>query len=137
MVGISGGGWTTTLASAVDDRIQKSFSVAGSYPIHIRSSAQKEWGDYEQTEPEIYQTVNYLDLYILDSYGENREHLQIINQYDTCCFSGTKSELYKDVVKNKVVELGAGKFDLFLDDTHREHAISDAGMNRILDRLIN
>ena len=37
MVGISGGGWTATLAAAIDTRILKSFPVAGSYPIYLRS----------------------------------------------------------------------------------------------------
>ena len=36
MIGISGGGWTTTLTAAVDTRIKFSFPVAGSYPMYIR-----------------------------------------------------------------------------------------------------
>jgi hypothetical protein len=135
MLGISGGGWTTNMASAIDERVQKSFSIAGSYPIHLRSSEKDEWGDYEQTEAKIYQTASYLDLYILGSYGKHREQLQILNQYDPCCFAGTKSNTYKDIVKQRVTSLGAGQYDVFLDTTHRRHAISDASMNRILDRL--
>jgi hypothetical protein len=98
MVGLSGGGWTTTLAAAIDTRIDKSFPVAGSYPIYLRSNSSRDWGrgDYEQTVPEIYNTVNYLELYILGSHGANRKQLQIINQYDSCCFAGTKWETYKD-----------------------------------------
>jgi hypothetical protein len=135
MVGISGGGWTTTLAAAIDTRIEKSFPVAGSYPIYLRSNSQRDWGDYEQTVPEIYRTVNYLELYILGSYGLHRKQLQIINQYDACCFAGTKSETYKDIVRERVLELGTGEFELFLDATHREHLISKAAMSRILDEL--
>ena len=37
MIGISGGGWTTVIYSAIDDRISNSFSVAGSYPLFLRS----------------------------------------------------------------------------------------------------
>jgi hypothetical protein len=135
MVGISGGGWATILAPAVDERIQKSFSVAGSYPLHLRLPLAPEWGDYEQNEPEIYQAVNYLDLYILGSYGTNRELLQIFNEYDSCCFSGTRSNKYKNIVKDRVNKLGSGKFDIFIDNTHMKHAISDAAMKRILDEL--
>ncbi|MFH1744058.1 MAG: hypothetical protein ABIH23_34070, partial [bacterium] len=69
MVGISGGGWTTTLAAAVDTRIQMSFPVAGTYPIYLRSESGRDWGDWEQTEPEFYTTANYLELYILGAYG--------------------------------------------------------------------
>jgi len=135
MVGISGGGWTTTLAAAIDTRIEKSFPVAGSYPIYLRSNSPRDWGDYEQTVPEMHRTANDLELYILGSYGPNRKQLQIIDQYDACCFAGTKWETYKDIVIERVDKLGTGKFDLFLDTTHRGHFISEAAMNRILDEL--
>jgi hypothetical protein len=134
MVGISGGGWTTTLAAAIDTRIEKSFPVAGSYPIYLRSNSQRDWGDYEQTVPEIYRTVNYLELYILASSGPNRKQLQVINQFDSCCFAGTKWETYKYLVIERVRE-GTGEFELFLDATHREHLISEFAMSRILKEL--
>jgi cephalosporin-C deacetylase-like acetyl esterase len=44
MTGISGGGWTTQLYSALDDRIKYSFPVAGSYPFFLRSKPDKSWG---------------------------------------------------------------------------------------------
>jgi hypothetical protein len=139
MVGLSGGGWTTTLAAAIDTRIDKSFRVAGSYPIYLRSNSSRDWGrgDYEQTVPEIYNTANYLELYILGSHGANRKQLQIINQYDSCCFAGTKWETYKDIVRKVVRELKAGEFDLFMDTTHMEHVVSDAAISRILAELEN
>ena len=40
MMGISGGGWTTVLYSAIDDRISQSYSVAGTYPIFMRSDSK-------------------------------------------------------------------------------------------------
>lgn len=135
MVGISGGGWTTTLAAAVDTRIAKSFPVAGSYPIYLRSNSPRDWGDYEQTAPELYNTVNYLELYVLGSSGNHRKQLQIINQFDRCCFAGTKWDTYKDTVTSLVHQLGAGEFDLFLDDSHQEHLISDMAMSRILNEI--
>lgn len=135
MVGISGGGWTTTLAAAVDTRIEKSFPVAGSYPIYLRSNSQRDWGDYEQTVPEIYTVVNYLELYILGSYGTGRKQVQVINQYDSCCFAGTKWETYKDIVIARVQSLEAGEFDLFVDDSHYQHTISSLAMNYILDEI--
>jgi hypothetical protein len=36
MLGLSGGGWSTTLASAVDDRIRVSFPTAGSVPFALK-----------------------------------------------------------------------------------------------------
>lgn len=135
MVGISGGGWATTIAAAIDTRIEKSFPVAGSYPIYLRSNSERDWGDYEQINPEIYNTVNYLELYILGSYGVNRKQLQIINQYDPCCYAGTKWETYKDIVRARVQDLGVGEFDLLSDDSQNQHLISKEAMKRILDEL--
>jgi hypothetical protein len=79
--------------------------------------------------------VNYLELYILGSYGANRKQLQIINQYDPDCFAGTKWETYKDVVRARVYRLGSGEFDLFMDDSHRKHVISEAAMSQILKAI--
>ena len=44
MLGISGGGWTTVLFSAIDDRISQNYSVAGSFPMFMRSDS-KNIGD--------------------------------------------------------------------------------------------
>ena len=137
MVGISGGGWTTTLAAAIDPRIKKSFPVAGSYPIYLRSNSKRDWGDYEQTAPEIYSAVNYLELYVLGAHGLGRKQLQIINQFDACCFAGLKWETYVEVVRSRAFNLGAGEFDLFLDDSHQEHMISPIAMKRIIAELDN
>ena len=58
MAGLSGGGWSTTLAPAVDKRIRGSFPIAGSVPCAMRNPTgrvpgQKWTGDddedYEQS----------------------------------------------------------------------------------------
>ena len=135
MVGISGGGWTTTLTAAVDARIRSSFPVAGSYPIFLRSNSKRDWGDYEQSIPELYRIANYPELYILGASGTNRKQLQILNQFDSCCFAGIKWETYKDIIITRVQNLGAGEFDLYLDDSHDQHMISDPVMSVILAEL--
>lgn len=135
MVGISGGGWTTTLAAAVDTRIDYSFPVAGSYPIYLRSDSQRDWGDYEQHVPELYKAVNYLELYVLGSHGKNRKQIQIINKYDPCCFAGVKWQTYKDIVSTRLIQIGSGEYDLFLDDSHHEHSISDLAMSKIFREI--
>ena len=105
MVGISGGGWTTTLIAALDDRIDNSFSVAGSYPMFLRSDP-KNFGDYEQHHLELYQLANYLDLYVMASYGENRKFVQIFNKSDPCCFDGDAFLEYEKQVQQTVYGLG-------------------------------
>lgn len=135
MLGISGGGWTTTLTAAVDTRIKTSFPVAGSYPIYLRSGEPRDWGDYEQTEPAILNTANYLELYVLGSEGQNRKQVQVVNLYDSCCFGGLGWKTYQDIVKRSVDQLGAGEFSVFLDETHKEHKLSDSALEQVLKSL--
>ena len=103
MVGLSGGGWTTHLYAAIDTRITASFPVAGSLPLYLHEGACGEDGDYEQGKPAhliklspmvsffYEQVASYLDLYILASYGLGRTQIQILNQFDSCCFWGIES----------------------------------------------
>lgn len=135
MIGISGGGWTTTLAAAVDFRIDNSFPVAGSYPVFLRSESARDWGDWEQTIPELLEQANFLEMYILGAYGKGRKQLQIINKYDPCCFAGFKWKAYKDKVMARLQSLGQGEWNLLLDSNNREHKISDFALDRILDEI--
>jgi pimeloyl-ACP methyl ester carboxylesterase len=97
MVGLSGGGWTTTVYAALDPQIILSFPVAGSLPFDVRGSS-----DYHAEEqwPDFYALAGYKDLYILGSYGAAlaspgafgspplwRRQTQILNQHDDCCFT--------------------------------------------------
>ena len=123
MIGLSGGGWTTVVYSAIDERISNSFSVGGSMPFYLRVDS-RDMGDYEQTNIELYQNVNYLELYVLGAYGDGRKHVQIFNKNDPCCFSGNGYETYEFVIKDKMLQLGEGNFQIFIDDTHNEHKIS-------------
>ena len=136
MVGISGGGWTVTLYSAVDDRISKTYSIAGSLPIYLRSINENR-GDYEQWLPELYQIANYLDLYVMSSYGEDRKFIQIFNKYDSCCFSGELYKTYENEIKKSIFTLKNGNFDIFLDDTHKTHKISDYALEIIIQSMLN
>lgn len=135
MIGISGGGWTTTLAAAIDTRIKKSFPVAGSYPLFLASNAPRDWGDFEQTVPELYQLINHLELYVLGAHGNGRRQLQIINQHDPCCYGGTKWKTYDQIVANRVQALSSGEFSVFLDEKNTRHTISKLAIKRILDEI--
>ena len=137
MTGISGGGWTTVLYSALDLRIEKSYPVAGSVPLYLRFNNLKNMGDYEQMLPELYSISGYLDLYIMASYGENREQLQIFNKYDPCCFSGIGYTTYENEIIKSISELGTGKFHVFLDTNNEKHSISDESLTLILKNIVN
>jgi len=134
MIGLSGGGWTTVVYSAIDERISNSFSVGGSTPFYLRTDS-RDMGDYEQTNIELYQDVNYLELYILGAYGDGRKHIQIFNKNDSCCFSGNGYETYEFVIKDKMLQLGKGNFQILIDDTHNEHKISDHTLNLVNENI--
>ena len=134
MIGLSGGGWTTVVYSAIDERISDSFSVAGSMPFYLRVDSI-DMGDYEQTNIGLYKNVNYLELYVLGAYGDGRQHVQIFNKNDPCCFSGNGYETYEFIIKDKMSQLGKGNFQIFIDDTHNEHKISDHILKLIYEEI--
>ena len=92
-------------------------------------------GDYEQLVPNFYNIANYLELYVMSSYGHNREFIQVFNKYDPCCFSGTLFENYEKEVYDIVSKLNSGNFEIILDDTHRKHEISEFALNSILKKI--
>ena len=130
IVGLSGGGWIGLVYSAIDDRISDSFSIASSLPFYLRVDT-RDIGDYEQTNVNLYKITNYLELYVLAGYGDDRKHIQIFNKNDPCCYSGIGYESYEFFIKDKLVELGKGSFQILIDDTHNEHKISDTMLEYI------
>ena len=135
MVGISGGGWTTTIYSAIDGRINNSVSIADSLPHYLRYF--EDLGDAEQYEHlGIYRITDFLKLYILDSVGNDRKHLQILNQFDSCCFKSDRREIeYEFTIKKRVDHIGNGFFDVIIDNSHHEHKISQFALSEI-DKLL-
>ena len=134
IIGLSGGGWTAVVYSAIDDRITDSFSIAGSIPFYLRVD-ERDIGDYEQTNVDLYKIANYLELYVLSGYGNDRKHIQIFNKNDPCCFSGYGYETYEYFIDNKLAQLGKGSFQIFLDDTHNQHKISNTALEHIAKNI--
>ena len=137
MVGISGGGWTTVLYSAIDQRVSQSYSVAGSYPLHLRYEA-KNLGDYEQSNPNIYRISNYLELYTMSSFGNDRKLVQLFIYNDPCCFQAELYEKfpYGNTIQDRLEILGdEGKFSVFLDNSTNQHEISEHTLSLILDEM--
>ena len=135
MMGISGGGWVTGVYSALDTRIEKSFPVAGTTPIFLRLNNPTNFGDYEQRVPNFYSIANYLEQYVMSSYGKDREQLQIFNNHDPCCFSGNSSLVYEDKIQNILSLLGDGKFSIHIDENNYQHSISQDSLELILEKL--
>lgn len=132
MLGLSGGGWVTTVYAAIDPRIRRSYPVAGSLPLYLRSHVPRDWGDYEQNHVGLLRIANYLELYVLGALGGERRQLQVLNKFDSCCLPGVSYQLYEDVVRSAVTRLGPGRFDVYSDSSHYGHKISARALAAIL-----
>lgn len=147
MTGLSGGGWTTVVYAAIDPTIQLSFPVAGSLPLYMRRMLG---GDFEQVHPPFYRLAGYPDLYVMGSYGFGRRQIQVFNRYDSCCFGEAQHNWlvvgdswegalrkYEARVQGTLHSLGAGSFDVKIDDSATHHQISDATIADVILRELS
>lgn len=147
MVGLSGGGWTTNLLTAIDDRIKYSFSVAGSMPLYYRYGGSM--GDVEQYLPDLYRHIaGYPDLYILGAYGKGRKQVQILNRNDDCCFGQKQHNPERDYdldlktfeqsVRERLILLEAkDHYYLVIDEDAPSHQISGYALENVILKELN
>jgi dienelactone hydrolase len=128
-VGFSGGGWAVTVWSAFDPRIRLSYPVAGNYPLYLRK--YRNWSTWQEHYPPMIAAANYLDMYVMAAAGDGRRQMQVLNQYDACCYSGLDWQTYEKAVRAATAGLGDG-WDIFVDDSHADHRISTPALDRIL-----
>lgn len=147
MIGLSGGGWATTVYAAIDPEIKLSFSVAGTLPLYLRHAIYI--GDQEQHLPSFYKIAGYPDLYILSAYGVERKHFQILNRHDDCCFGENQHDStqagmsfddaihdYEARVQASLHNLNSGFFRVYIDEVAPRHMISSNTLvNLILPAL--
>jgi pimeloyl-ACP methyl ester carboxylesterase len=133
LIGISGGGAVGTLYAALDERIKRTYAVAGVAPAFVRFAILETYqGDYEQTHPGLAKNVTDLDMYVLAAYGKSRQYVQIYNQYDPCCFAGVAFRSYSTEVSERVRQLGHGSYDAWLDEKNLKHSLSKEMLLRVL-----
>jgi hypothetical protein len=133
MVGLSGGGWTTTVVAALDARITASYPVAGSVPMAMHFDRyKKNWGDWEQVVPEMYRIASYEDLYIMGSL--KRSQIQVLNEFDICCFNEPRYVLYEPAIQDVLKSVG-GEFDVFWAKGDILHWACPSAVDRILDDM--
>ncbi|MDP6524082.1 MAG: hypothetical protein QGH15_07655 [Kiritimatiellia bacterium] len=147
MIGLSGGGWTTHMAAALDMRIRLSVPVAGSYPLYLRNKDKGSVGDLEQFFGPMYNediapdgsgggVATWLEVYALGGHGKGRRQIMVTARYDSCCFRGLPEETvdtFKDIVARTVQKLGHGKWEHVLDTTHRSHQISPWILTNVIE----
>lgn len=136
MTGISGGGWTTTLAAALDTRIEASFPIAGSLPIAVHFATHAAFSDYEQFEPSLLSIATYADMYVMATAGSTgaagRRQMQFLNYRDACCFAGDHRAAYEAVVANAAERLG-GAFSVNVDMENTQHSLSANALALLLE----
>jgi hypothetical protein len=143
MIGLSGGGWTTTVYAAIDPSIRCSFPVAGTIPLYLRTGGSV--GDREQYEPTFYGIAGYPDLYVLGSHGRGRKQVQILVRRDDCCFGEAQHDVkssgsnytdamraYETRVRDALRQTGHGSFRLEIDETAPSHMISHHAIDNMI-----
>ena len=138
MIGKNEGGWTTVVVSALDDRIKQSYAIGGTFPLWM-SSNSNDFGGYEHNLPSFYQIANYLELYIMSAYGNERSLTLFYNEYDSCCFRGDLYQKYPfgDIVISHLQSLGSGKFNVLIDNDQTKNIVSDNTIETIHKSLSN
>lgn len=143
MVGLSGGGWTTTLYAALDPRVRVSIPVAGSLPLYM---LHDQYGlDPEQSLESFYRIAGYPDLYLLGSYGAGRKQIQVLNLHDDICFGEKQHRFdlvgepfiaavqnYEKRVKSTLRRIGAGSFRVYIDRKAKRHLISENVIENVI-----
>jgi hypothetical protein len=135
MIGLSGGGWTTTVYPAIDTRITRSYPTAGSWPHFCRFPNLP--GDWEQGKAgaslqAFYSIASFLDMYAMAAVGPRRGQLQILNRFDEAGIRGVGARSYAPVVRHRVALIGQGTWDLLEDATESTHQISPYALDVIL-----
>lgn len=123
MAGLSGGGWTVSVAAAVDTRIARSAHVAGSLPLYMTNfgSGVRDW---EQWLPGVWPTMDYQDLYVMACDG-GRKQTQILNSNDPSDAAYTTYQLYTPyVIPVTAAALGAGGTWAMYVSTSSQHTIT-------------
>lgn len=133
-VGFSGGGWAMTVYAAMDPRIRLSYPVAGSYPVYLRK--YRNWSTWQETYPPMLAAANYLDMYVLGASGPGRRQVQVLNQFDGCCYSGVDWQTYAGSVREAAARLGAG-WDVYVDASHADHRFSMRAVDHVLADIRN
>ena len=155
MLGLSGGGWTTNLAAAIDMRIKLSLPVTGGVPMYLRAESYNH--DLEQyvaqfygsSQPPVTGVAGYLDLYLLGSRGPGRRQIQILNRRDNCCFGEGQHQAsvlgvgYEAALRtyearlNTFAPLVKGSFEVVIDEVAAYHTISDYAINAVILPTLN
>jgi hypothetical protein len=126
---------------------QQSIPVASPMPRYLKSG-----GDAEQFYDPLFREIDtggtphadtadgvasWLEIFALGGYGAGRRQIQLLNLYDSCCFSGDGFLTYKDFVSDQVDSLGTGNWDFVSDTSHSQHLISSWAIEHVISPALD
>ncbi len=141
MIGLSGGGWTTSMAAALDTRIKLSVPVAGSAPLYVRNVISTG-GDEEQFYTPLYDeriasdgsgggVATWLEIYALGGYGEGRRQIMVTIPGEPAGVFPTKwvtnrigGGVIRDILADVMADLRRGRWEYAYDMSANIHQIS-------------
>lgn len=130
MLGLSGGGWVTTLAAAKDDRIEKAYSVAGIVPHWLAENAPAVNGDPGDWEQRIKRKWHsYASVYDLFAAActPSRRFVWMLNNNDPTLGKYTAASATFDRIETYVKNLVASEGDFDMEVyTNSNHSINNA-----------
>jgi hypothetical protein len=130
-VGISGGGWTTTMQAALEPRITRSYAIAGSVPLSYRFPDPE--GDWEQYNV----PADYLDLYAMSVAEAGRRSFLFYNGQDGCCFKFDEVEPWAKALRERIATSFPSTLSIMVDSISKDHAVTDGMTQVILNDLAN
>jgi hypothetical protein len=104
MMGLSGGGWTTTVTAAADERIGNAISVAGTLPFFARQQT-KDLSDAEQYDGRFYSRFGWPMLYEIAVAPNGRNLTLLFNLDDPCCFDEASAGLLAEFAKESAYRI--------------------------------
>ena len=131
MIGLSGGGWTTLVSSAIDKNINYSFIVSGPKPLMFKNPY--DYDCYEISHKSFTALVNYFDLYIMSSLGSKNALIEIININEKNNFSHS---LYEKHIVDSLNKIGKSYYAIQVDKKNFNHSLSDESLIYIVEKYL-
>jgi hypothetical protein len=126
LVGRSGGGWTSFMYAALDERVHYAVSVAGGMPMsHWGHDKPLHAADYEQFDPLIFESVRYED--IMPVAG-SRGAFYVYNEHDPCCFRLSPDDVFLRYLQSAAVALHK-PIGVYVDRETTMHSFSAAAVD--------
>jgi hypothetical protein len=131
MAGHSGGAWTTTMISALDERIIKSAGNSGTLP-KMSMDYMGHATDWEQDLVGLTDLVEYCDLYVMGTTN-GRHKRQYLNANESPNLTGFNLATYKAAPYVDLMAAITNRFKLEWDTITTTHSVSASTKDKIIN----